>query len=151
MRTFLTLLVFLSAFGLQAQTIVQGRVSDAATGEALAFVHVLAAGEREGTTTDIDGRFRLAVRSLPVDLQFSYVGYAAATVTVHDPEPLNIPLQRTAVQLREAEVVVGENPAHRIIERVWAERKVNDGMRYRSHRYRSYSKTIFTAELDSAR
>ena len=63
MRAFLTLLVFLSAFGLQAQTVVQGRVSDAATGEALAFVHVLAAGEREGTTTDIDGRFRLAVRS----------------------------------------------------------------------------------------
>ena len=151
MRAFLTLLVFLSAFGLQAQTVVQGRVSDAATGEALAFVHVLAAGEREGTTTDIDGRFRLVVRSLPVDLQFSYVGYAAATVTVTDQEPLKVPLQRTAVQLREAEVLVGENPAHRIIARVWAGRKANDGMRYRSHRYRSYSKTIFTAELDSAR
>ncbi len=48
------------------------------------------------------------------------------------------------------EIFPTENPAHRIIDRARANRKVNDGMRERSYRYTSYSKTIFTAEVDSA-
>src|SRR5690606_22249493 len=53
-------------------------------------------------------------------------------------------------ELQTVEVLPGENPAHRIINNVRENRKQNDGMHERSHRYRSYSKTIFTAALDSA-
>ena len=150
MRYVLFLLLIVANLGARAQVVIQGRVVDATSHAPLAFVHVLAEDAREGTTTDIDGRFRLVVSHTPVDVQFSYVGYAPIVATATGTEPLIVRMRATAVQLREAEILPGENPAHRIIQRVHAQRKVNDGMKYRAHRYTSYSKTIFTAALDSA-
>ncbi|MCB9178892.1 MAG: carboxypeptidase-like regulatory domain-containing protein [Flavobacteriales bacterium] len=126
---------------------IQGRVVDKASGESLAFVHVLAEGERQGATSDIDGRFAIEVGALPVDLHFSYVGYAPLVVRVVTDAPLEVAMQRNAVELRTVDILPTENPAHRIIDRCRAGREVNDGMRNRSHRYMSYSKTIFTADV----
>ena len=145
--TFFILLIPSIAF---AQVELKGRVVDDRTLEPLAFVHILAEGAREGTTTDINGQFAIQVDDPSIALQFSYVGYAPLRITVDPAEPILIRMQRTAVELKAVEILPGENPAHRIIERVHANRKVNDGMRNRSHRYRSYTKTIFTAEMDSA-
>ena len=147
---YLAILLLLCTSYTQAQYTITGRVLDERTNEALAFVNIIPADVREGVTTDIDGRFTIAVRTLPVTLRFSYVGYAAQALEVSEGGQLTVRLQRTAVVLREAEVRAGENPAHRIIARVYANRKENDGLRNRSHRYTSYSKTIFTAAVDSA-
>lgn len=133
-----------------AQATLTGRTVDARTGEPLAFVNVGVEGSRDGTVTDIDGRFALHPAAWPVPLRFSYVGYDEVRVQAIDATPLIVRLAPRTELLREAVVLPGENPAHRIIRRVWEGRKANDGMRYRSHRYRSYSKTIFTAEVDSA-
>ncbi|HNR54213.1 MAG TPA: DUF5686 family protein [Flavobacteriales bacterium] len=126
---------------------IQGRVVDRETHEALAFVHVLADGERQGATSDIDGRFVIEVVALPVNLRFSYVGYAPLVVEVSTEGPLEVALQRNAVELRAVDILPTENPAHRIIDRCREGREENDGMRNRSHRYMSYSKTIFTADV----
>lgn len=132
------------------QVLVQGRVLDERGREPMAFVHVLQAGERQGATTGIDGRFELAVERLPTTLRFSFVGYEALTLSVSDAGPHVVRMRPANLELRPVEVLPGENPAHRIIKRVYANRKVNDGLRTRAHRYTSYAKTIFTAALDSA-
>ncbi|MEO8589890.1 MAG: DUF5686 family protein [Flavobacteriales bacterium] len=129
---------------------VRGRVVDERTLEPLAFVNISLIDAREGAMTDIDGRFAINVPVLPATLRFSYVGYHTVDVAVDDGEPVLIKLPRATLELREFVVLPGENPAHRIIKRVYANRKVNDGMRYRRHRYTSYSKTIFTGAVDSA-
>lgn len=146
----LALFFALLAVATQAQVVVQGRVVDERTNESLAFVHVVPEGEREGTTTDIDGRFTLSVARLPVRLRFSYVGYRMAVVEVSTTASITVRLERAQLELVPVVVYPGENPAHRIIQLVHANRKVNDGLRNRAHRYTSYSKTIFTADLDSA-
>jgi hypothetical protein len=133
-----------------AQFVVQGRVVDERSQEPLAFVHVLPEGVREGGTTDINGRFSLEVAQPTVRLRFSYVGYAPLERMVEAGAPVLVQMVRAAVELQAVEILPGENPAHRIIDRVYANRKVNDGLRNRSHRYRSYSKTVFTAAVDSA-
>ena len=143
------LVAFLLPISLVAQ-VITGRVIDVRTEEPLAFVHLVATAAREGTTTDIDGRFTLPVDGIPVTVRCSYVGYATQDVILGSTVPVIIRMEPAAVQLNELSVVPGENPAHRIIERVYANRKLNDGMRHRAHRYRSYSKTIFTAAMDSA-
>lgn len=135
---------------LQGQTMVHGRVVDDRTQEPLAFVHVVPDGQREGATTDIDGRFTLQVRELPVVVRLSYVGYQPLMVTIGSRDTGMLRMQRLAVELRTVDILPGENPAHRIIRLAHANRRENDGMRNRSHRYNSYSKTILTAELDSA-
>lgn len=133
-----------------AQTVVRGRVVDERTLEPLAFVNVSLVGAREGAMSDIDGRFTLAVPSMPATLRLSYVGYQTVDAEVNEDAVLLIKLSRATIELREFQVLPGENPAHRIIKRVYANRRENEGMRHRSHRYRSYSKTIFTGAVDSA-
>ena len=151
MRSFLFSLFLLGGFPLSAQQVVTGRVLDAATKEPLAFVPFVIEGTRNGTTSDIDGRFTLAVPQLPVTLRASYVGYQPAMVTVTDAEPVTVLLSASNTELNAVQVTYTENPAHRIIRRVYANRKVNDGMRRRSYRYTSYSKTVFDLEKDSLR
>lgn len=150
MRHLLLLVLLFLSLGLRAQSTVTGRVVDSSSKEPLAFVPVLVAGTREGATTDIDGRFTLRVPQLPVKLRFSYVGYVPLELDVNGTDPLIVPLVEAVAELKALEVLPTENPAHRIIKRAIANRKQNDGMRERAHRYSSYSKTIFTVELDSA-
>lgn len=133
-----------------AQHVITGRVVDDRTNEALAFVHVVPEGRREGATSDIDGRFAVEVASASTLLRFSYVGYKPTELVGQAGAPMQVRLERATYELRPVEILPGENPAHRIIDRVHANRRVNDGLRNRAHRYTSYSKTIFTAALDSA-
>ena len=146
----LALLLWALAGVLSAQQIVQGRVVDDRSNEPLAFVHVVPEGQREGGTTDIDGRFGLPVEQDQVLLRFSYVGYKPTEVVARVRDPMLVRMERATFELRTVEVLPGENPAHRIIKQVHANRKANDGLRNRAHRYTSYSKTVFTAALDSA-
>lgn len=149
-RIWPVLLGILLTLPMHGQVTITGRVVDAVTNEPLAFVHVVAEGLREGRTSDIDGRFAMPVPELPVGLRFSYVGYAPLLITATEAGPLHVAMQRTAVDLAMVVVLPGENPAHRIIDRVRANRRENDALRHRPHQYTSYSKTVFTAAVDSA-
>lgn len=129
---------------------VTGRVVDARTQEPLAFVPVNLAGTNQGAVSDIDGRFKLPVPSFPARIRLSYVGYATLEVEVADASPVILRLAQSDLELKPVVVSGKDNPAHRIIRRAYANRKENDGMRYRSYRYTSYSKTVFDLKLDSA-
>ena len=150
MRTLLLLFGVLSIILSQAQSVITGRVLDSRSQEPLAFVSVLVVGEREGTTTDIDGKFSLRVTQLPARLRLSYVGYTALETDAEGQATITIRMVESVAELKVLEIRPSENPAHRIIKRTIANRKANDGMRERAHRYTSYSKTIFTAEMDTA-
>lgn len=150
LRALLLLVTCACAVRSFTQVQVRGRVVDERTLEPLAFVNITIAGSREGTMSDIDGRFNLLAPALPVTLRFSYVGYSTLERGIAGDEHTVVPMQRATIELREFTVQPGENPAHRIIKRVYANRKLNDSMRERSHRYTSYGKTVFTAAMDSA-
>ncbi|MBK6829517.1 MAG: carboxypeptidase-like regulatory domain-containing protein [Flavobacteriales bacterium] len=150
LRIGLLLLDLVSTVWSSAQVQVRGRVVDERTSEPLAFVNITIVGAREGTMSDIDGRFHLDVPTLPIALRFSYVGYTMTERLFSEDAFAVVPMQRATIELREVVVQPGENPAHRIIERVFTNRKLNDSMRERSHRYTSYGKTVFTAAMDSA-
>ncbi|MCB9182807.1 MAG: carboxypeptidase-like regulatory domain-containing protein [Flavobacteriales bacterium] len=150
MRFLLTAVLIALAARALGQAEARGRVVDARTLEPLAFVHVVAGSATQGASSDIDGRFAVLVSGFPTTLRFSYVGYATIEVQAAATEMGLVRMERTAIALREAVVVAGENPAHRIIKRVHANRRVNDSMRHRAYRYASYSKTILTADVDSA-
>lgn len=149
MRLLLIVLSFACTSLLPAQITLTGRVVDAKTGEALAFVPANITGTREGSLSDIDGRFTLEVERLPVQLRFSYVGYETLELAVSDAQPLRVQLVQKNTELKPVVVNGENNPAHRIIRRAYANRKESDGMRYRSYRYTSYSKMVVDIALDS--
>ncbi|HMZ50579.1 MAG TPA: carboxypeptidase-like regulatory domain-containing protein, partial [Flavobacteriales bacterium] len=100
MRHVLLSLLMLTAFVGKAQVVITGRVVDARTGEALAFVPVNRAGTPSGTVSDIDGRFRLEVPGLPAVIRLSYVGYETLELTVTEPTPAPISLKQRDTELR---------------------------------------------------
>lgn len=60
------------AIGLEAQTVIRGKVTDGTTKEALAFASVLVKGSTVGAVTDLDGNFEISIRQdLPLTLQVS--------------------------------------------------------------------------------
>lgn len=99
---------------------------------------------------DADGRFAVEVAALPTTLICSYVGYQPLRYESWDERPVVLRLHALTKELSEAVVRPGENPAHRIIEAVHANRKRNDGLSAGSFRYTSYARTVFTIEADSA-
>ena len=63
------------------ETMIHGTVKDA-TGEELIGVNILVKGTTIGTVTDFDGKFRLKVSALPVELEISYTGFATQIIIV---------------------------------------------------------------------
>lgn len=124
-----------------------GKVYDEETGRSMAFVNIVANNSNIGTATDIDGKF-LVVSETPINLlRFSYVGYEPLVIEIlGEANNLVIHLRRSATELREIVILAGENPAHRIIQKVIENRDKNDPEQLKSFSYTSYDKMIFTID-----
>lgn len=136
--------------GIFAQITLKGSVTDANNGQKLPFVSVLVQGKSYGTLTDIEGNFSLTVNTLPVTLIVSCIGYDKNSVTVEEVSSnLKIRLKPSVFQIRDAEVMAGENPALRILRRVIGKKDSLNPEKLESFRYKSYNKLLVTAEKDT--
>ncbi|MCX6333675.1 MAG: TonB-dependent receptor, partial [Bacteroidia bacterium] len=89
------------------QITVTGKVTDAATGEALIGVTVLVKGTTTGALTDINGNFSIPVASRqPVTLAISFIGYTAQEVLVTPGTAVAVALALEVTQIQEV-VVIG--------------------------------------------
>ena len=130
---------------------VRGVVKDAESGEPLPFVNITLNQSRIGTASDIDGKF-LIQSDLPIEsLQFSFVGYHKKVVdlTNHNKKTLTIELKQQKYLLQEVVITPGENPAHRIIRKVIANKDLNNPEKLSSFTYTSYNKMYLTIDVDS--
>ena len=129
---------------------ISGRVIDADSRVTLPFVNIVINDGYRGGTTDIDGKFSLKTNEPIKTLSLSYVGYGPLVYQV-DPNKKThiIKLQKVEYELPEFVVYPTENPAHRIIKNVVANRDINDPEKLPAFAYTSYDKMIFTLELDS--
>ncbi len=128
---------------------VKGRVSEAESGQPLAFVHVVVPESLQGTMTDIDGFFSLTVPHGQEYLQLSYVGYFGQIFEIDFGKSFQqIAMYRRPYQLEEVVVYPGENPAHRIILNTISNRNTNDPGRLNAFTYKSYNKFLATLDRD---
>jgi TonB-dependent starch-binding outer membrane protein SusC len=84
---------------------VKGKVTDNETGESLPGVNILVKGTTQGTTTDSNGEFKIAVAS-NATLIFSFIGYQTLETPVGSQTTLNVGLVIDYKSLEEV-VVVG--------------------------------------------
>ena len=100
----------------QGSCVIEGRVFDPESGEALPGVNVMIKGTYYGGATDLDGRFRLTGMSPGTyDLEFSMIGYKVVLktntiVTIAEPAFVEIELEQTTLALGQEVVVEGERP-----------------------------------------
>jgi len=105
LREVLSIIILLGSFSLSAQQTLKGKVIDNSNEEVVPFVNVLLSGSQNGTTTDLDGEFVLAVDGFPVTLEFSFVGYETKTLEVTEPSTkLIIELTPSSINIDEADV-----------------------------------------------
>lgn len=99
-------LVTITAKGASLATIhIEGRVTDASSGKALAGVTVRVKGESTGTITDENGAYSLDVADNAV-LVVSSLGYVDQEVPVNGRPQIDIPLQSSSETMSEV-VVIG--------------------------------------------
>ena len=150
MKNTLNVLLLFLPFLLVAQTVtIKGVVIDKKNNEPLAFVNILSVGGW-GATTDIDGKFVINTNTNNCCLKLTYVGYEALNYTIDfNKKEQKIALTPKVFDLEEVMIFPGENPAHRIIKNVVANRDLNNPEKLDAFTYTSYDKMIFTVDVDS--
>ena len=105
-KLLLTGLLLVLAFGLtHAQNIqVTGTVTDANTGEPVAFASVQLKGTVVGTATGLDGKFTISAPGNGV-LIFSFIGYTTQEVSINQRTTVNVAIIPDAVALEDVLVV----------------------------------------------
>ena len=94
---------------LMAQTVdIKGVVTDAATKESLPGVTVKVEGNNlVGTTTDLNGNFKLKVNAKAEQLVFSFVGYVTQSVAIAGKNSISMLHLTADVKSLDEVVVVG--------------------------------------------
>lgn len=148
---FLNAFLFLTFLGFNQTTLITGVVKDALTFEPVPFVNISFKGTLTGTQSDPDGKFSLSTQQ-PVDSIFaSFIGYNPVTLKINrgKSQTMEIMLQINKVQLAEAVVKPGKNPALVLLEKVIESKSANDKEKLGAYQYEVYNKVEF--DLDDIR
>lgn len=130
---------------LAQSTVVSGRVTDAATGEPLPFVNIAFRDSRVGTTSDMEGRYKLDTYYATDSLLFSFVGYVPRAFAVRKDrtQVIDVPMQPSATMLAEVVIKPTENPAFEILRRVVRHKPANNREKLAAYEYEAYNKVEF--------
>ena len=139
---------------MSAQTTISGKIIDSTDQLALPFVHisVVAADEKSGTVSDIDGNFSITFLEGTKNLKISYVGYETVIISTNTLKKGNdniIKLSQSSFSTETVLVIAGENPAYEIIRKATKKRKANKPENYNAFKYSSYNKAIVFDEKNA--
>lgn len=88
-----------------AQVVITGYVFDEADNSKLIDANVQVCGRPFGTVTDHFGYYKIVVDSLPVCLQFSYIGFAPVTKEITSMPAGNINVSLSGIELAPVNIV----------------------------------------------
>lgn len=127
---------------LAQETVVQGKIIDATSGDPIPFVNVIFKGTSVGATTDFDGNYLIKINEKVDSVTASYIGYKPRTkaITVSIRQTVNFQLVEDVVSLQEVVIRAGENPAFAILRKVVDNKKKNDKRKLTAYEYDTYTK-----------
>lgn len=133
---------FLSVATQAQETVVTGKVTDAASGDPIPFANLVFKGTTTGTTSDFDGKFTIKTSKATDTLIASYIGYKSRSkkVQVGVQQVINFQLVENVTNLQEVVVEAGENPAYEIMRRVVRNKSNNDKRKLIAYEYDTYTK-----------
>ncbi len=122
---------------------MSGNIKDNVTGEHLPFAGVFFKGTKVGTSTDINGHFILESFYATDSLVISLMGYdkVIIPISIDQAQIIEISLVVSSTDLEEIIVIPSEiNPAHPIINKVIANKDINNREKLDAYQYEVYNK-----------
>jgi hypothetical protein len=139
----------MSAALVQAQeTIITGKVIDAASGDPVPFANIIFKGTSIGVTTDFEGNYLLKSSNPTDSILASYIGYRSRAKFIKRgiTQVINFQLEEDVTNLQEVVVRAGENPAYEILRNVVRNKKFNDKRKLIAYEYDTYTKIEVDAD-----
>ena len=126
-------------------TRISGKVTDALTGEPIPFASVVFKKSTIGVNTNIDGFYTLESDTPSDSIAAQFLGYITVSLPVKkgQTQTINFLLKASKVELKEAVIHAGENPANIIIKKVIANRDNNNFEKLNSYSFETYNKLEF--------
>jgi len=106
-------------------SLIAGRVTNK-EGEPLPFANVYLKGTSKGTTTNLDGNYRIEVQQGNYEIVFRFIGYKTLTneITINQEQViLNVSMDKEQYSLKEVIITAGEDPAYAIMRNAINKRK----------------------------
>ena len=139
-------------WGIHAQeAMIRGTVCDDATGERLPFASLIYKGTAIGTSTDMNGRFSLAMPEDEKTLQVSYLGYTTQEIRIlptHSRQldirlkPEGIALQEVTVKPSKEKYSKKDNPAVIFVRKMIERRDMGNPRNKAFYQYDQYEKIL---------
>ena len=134
----------------KSQVIITGRVIDQQNGQPAPFLNVFIQSTKMGSRTDIEGQFRIKNVVESDVIMVTGIGYESLEIPAFDlikkNQPVEIKIKSKIYLLKEAIILPGFNPAHRIIKNVLNNKKINNYERLPHFEVKLYNKFIVTRE-----
>ena len=148
------LITFASVVAFAQQTVIKGKITDVESGETLpmASISYVSDGETYGTTSDINGFYRLESDKIFDYVTFQYAGYKPYKVKIKrfTTQTINAKMESEMITLPKAEVRAKRrikerykrkgNPAVDLIRKVQANAEKNSLTGFDYYQYDEYSK-----------
>ena len=142
-KAFFTVLIVATVHLAYGQiTVIQGKVTDAGSGDPIPFANVYFKGTQVGATTDFDGNFTIRTDAPGDSLVAGYVGYRQRIKPVRKgvSQTISFQLEEEITTLEAVVVRPGENPAFDIMRQVIRNKNQNDKRRLTAYEYDTYTK-----------
>jgi len=149
-QLFLLIVVLYSSLTI-AQTKVSGYIYDE-NNAPIPFANIVFKGSTEGTITNENGKFYLESESTWKTLVVSFVGFETLEIPLAKRVnyDLKFTLKEEAASLDEVVIVTGkqskkasENPAIRILKKIWERKRSNGLKQFNQYEYDQYEKVEF--------
>jgi len=128
-----------------AQDVVSGKIIDRKTRKPVPFANIVAEDGRNGTISDIDGRFTIK-KSNSQRLTVTCIGYKTTTADI--VENMTVEMSQTTVKLDEITINANNDPVFRIIDSVVAHFDSNNPDKLSSYSYTLYDQMLFTLDTN---
>lgn len=139
-------LIMTAALNVDAQTIIRGTVLDKNNLEPLPFIGISVKGTVTGTTSDINGKFELAISQTKGNLEFSFLGYKNESIPFNgSTDTMTVLMEQTHTNIEitvtaKAKYRNKNNPAVELIRQVVAHREENRQRNTPNLAYEQYEK-----------
>src|ERR1041384_6743376 len=104
---------------------ISGKITDEKS-EPLAFANVYLKGTTKGTTSNLEGNYKIEIPEGRYEIVFKYIGYKMLVKKIIVDQPqviLNVALEKEQYSLKEVVITASEDPAYAIIRKAIAKRK----------------------------